>query len=88
MRDGGKTYVTVAPGGAEVLKKAVAPAVLERGVRKPSVAARVRELSAAGRTNAEVWDVVRAEFGMPDSKRWHVAWYVADARRRAARARA
>ena len=54
--------------------------------KSPSVASRCRELFAAGKTNEETWAVVRVEFAMADSKKWHVAWHRADGKRKAAKA--
>jgi hypothetical protein len=53
--------------------------------KKPTIASRVRGLVTAGKTNDEIWLIVKAEFGMPDDKRWFVGWYRADMKRRAAR---
>ena len=66
-----------------VTAKAAKSAAKDRG---PSVASRCRELFAAGKDNSAIWDVVRAEFKLPDSKKWFVAWYRADERRKSERA--
>jgi hypothetical protein len=54
-------------------------------IKAPTVASRCRELFAAGKTNEETWAVVKSEFSMADSKKWHVAWHRADGKRKAAK---
>ena len=62
------------------------PAPKAKKEGKPTIAGRCRELFTKGGGNDDVWQVVRAEFKLPDSKKWFVAWYRADEKRKAARA--
>lgn len=42
---------------------------------KPTVAGRCQELVLAGKTNAEIWALVQAEFDLDDSKKSYPGWY-------------
>lgn len=42
---------------------------------KQSVASVVRGLVAAGKTNAEIWEVIKPQFNLGDDKRHYPGWY-------------
>lgn len=71
----------------EQLKAALKPTKIPKHVgivaRKPSVSGRCCELIRAGKTNLEIWEVIKAEFGFADQKkRAYPAWNRSDMRRR------
>jgi hypothetical protein len=41
-----------------------------------------RELILAGKTNTEVWEVIKKQFNLEDTKRSYPAWYRSDMKRR------
>jgi hypothetical protein len=42
--------------------------------RKASVSGTIQSLISAGKTNAEIWDDVKVQFNMDDSKKYYPAW--------------
>jgi len=53
------------------------------GTKRVSVASTARELIAAGKTNDEVWVMLKRQFNLDDSKKGYPGWYRADMVRRA-----
>lgn len=47
-----------------------------------TVSTAARELIVAGKTNAEVWEVIKKEFDLDDSKKSYPAWYRSDCKRK------
>jgi hypothetical protein len=47
----------------------------ERKPRGPSVSSTVKELCEAGKTNEDIWPVIKERFSLPDEHKWYVAWY-------------
>lgn len=49
---------------------------------KHTVSSVARDLIVAGKTNAEVWEVISKEFNLDDGKKGYPAWYRADCKRK------
>ena len=49
---------------------------------KKSIAATCRELILAGKTDDEIWPVLKKTFKMDDSKRRYIAWYRSEVKRK------
>lgn len=49
---------------------------------KRTVSSVARDLIVAGKTNAEVWEVISKEFNLDDGKKGYPAWYRADCKRK------
>ncbi len=47
----------------------------EAAVEKETVTSVSRQLIKDGKTNKEVWDVIKAKFSLDDSKKSYPAWY-------------
>lgn len=47
-----------------------------------TVSSVARDLIVAGKTNAEVWEVISKEFNLDDGKKGYPAWYRADCKRK------
>lgn len=62
--------------------KAPAKAAAPAKEKKPTIAARVRELVNQGLDNATIWKMVQPEFGIEDRHRGMVSWYRNDMLRR------
>lgn len=45
------------------------------GKKRVSCASTARDLIRAGKTNAEVWEVIQKEFKLDDSKKHYPSWY-------------
>lgn len=52
--------------------------------KKPSVscASTARELIKAGKSNEEVWEVIKEKFKLDDSKRHYPSWYRSEMKRK------
>ena len=59
-------------------KKVTAP---KKKDGKPSVASVIRELVAEGKTNAEIWVIIKKQFKLDDGKKYYPAWYRKQAER-------
>ena len=46
-----------------------------------SVSSRCRELIRAGKSDAEVWAIIKPEFSLSDAKKTYPAWYRSEIRR-------
>lgn len=76
---------------AEETTGAQAPEPAKRGRKAPAepkaprttIGGTIRDLHAAGKTNAEVWAIVQPQFGLDDGKKWYVSWYLWQARKKA-----
>lgn len=51
------------------------PAAVTAIIKKPSMSGRVVELALKGRSNKEITEVLRKEFGLPDNHGHYAAWY-------------
>ena len=51
-------------------------------VHKQTVSSVCRQLIAEGKTNEEVWSIVKPLFDMPDTKKGYPAWYRADMKKK------
>src|SRR5574337_404406 len=49
--------------------------------KRVSCASVAREMILSGKTNAEVWPVIKAQFNLDDSKKHYPAWYRCELRR-------
>jgi hypothetical protein len=80
----GKAKVLVRIASASEAPRAEAPKRNGKEPKPPrvSIGGTIRELHAAGKTNAEIWAVVQPQFSMPDTKKWYVSWYIWDAKRK------
>lgn len=82
------------PTAAQPTKKAPTPAKKtiepkakkEKPAKAPrvSIGSTVRSLIEAGKTNAEIWPIIKKQFNLDDNKKWYPAWYRSDQARRAA----
>lgn len=58
----------------------------EPKARKPSVSSTVKELCEAGKSNEQIWPVIKERFSLPDEHKWYVAWYRRHHQRKAEKA--
>ena len=73
-----------------VKKQAAAKKLLKVGVEgkvkatksERTVSSVARELIVAGKTNAEVWEVISKEFKLDDGKKGYPAWYRSEVKRK------
>ena len=63
-------------------KAAKAPASTEAKPKRTSISATARELILAGKTNQEVWAIIKDAFGLDDSKKHYPAWYRCEMKRK------
>lgn len=56
-------------------KAASKTAAAKKAGGKATIAGRCRELLAAGKSNETIWPVIKAEFGLPESKNTYPAYY-------------
>jgi hypothetical protein len=68
--------------------KAEAPAKPKRRAKEPkaprvTVGGTIRELHAAGKSNADIWAAIQPQFGLSADKKWYVSWYLWQARKKA-----
>ncbi len=64
-----------APKKVKEPKAAKVKKVKEPKVKKETVAGTVREMVEAGKTNPEIWEVIKAKFKLDDAKKYYPSWY-------------
>ena len=67
-----------APDGSKLVGKQTSKAKPKKAPaasQGPTIAGRIRELVAKGKSNAEIWAVIQPEFDIADDKRWYPSWY-------------
>jgi hypothetical protein len=64
------------PAATKATKKAAEPKV-----KKAGISATARELILAGKTNQEVWEVLKQQFDLDDSKKHYPTWYRCEMKR-------
>lgn len=69
---------------AESAKKADAKIASDgmEGHETRTVSSACRQLVKAGKTNAEIWEIVKKEFKLTDNKKHYPAWYRAEVARK------
>lgn len=70
---------------AEAIKagrRAADPVVQDKPAKAKGVSAVARELILAGRTNQEVWAVIKEAFNLDDSKKHYPTWYRCEMKRK------
>jgi hypothetical protein len=80
-----KPKAVAKPKAAELSGDAPEPKVKETKVSEPkseTVSSVARKLIVGGKTNLEVWDIIKERFGLDDAKRGYPAWYRGDMRRK------
>ena len=55
--------------------------VVEIKAKKLGISATARELILSGKTNQEVWEVLKQQFNLDDSKRHYPTWYRCEMKR-------
>lgn len=53
----------------------------EAGVKKVTVSSMARDMIARGKTNEQVWDALKSNFKLDDSKKHYPSWYRAAMKR-------
>lgn len=66
---------------AKAGRRAAGP-VGEAKVKKVGVSSVARDLILAGKTNQEVWEVLKEQFNLDDSKRHYPTWYRCEMKRK------
>lgn len=68
---------------AKVVKagRCAADPVVEVKPKKMGISATARELILAGKTNQEVWEALKQQFNLDDSKRHYPTWYRCEMKR-------
>lgn len=61
-------------------RRAVDP-VVEVKTKKLGISATARELILSGKTNQEVWEILKQQFNLDDSKRHYPTWYRCEMKR-------
>ena len=61
-------------------RRAVDP-VVEVKAKKTGISATARELILSGKTNQEVWEVLKQQFNLDDSKKHYPTWYRCEMKR-------
>ena len=56
-------------------------AVVEAKVKKMGISATARELILSGKTNQEVWEALKQQFNLDDSKKHYPTWYRCEMKR-------
>jgi hypothetical protein len=70
-----RVLAIVAAAKSAAAKKVAKPAKsAAKADRKVSVSGAIQSLISAGKTNAEIWDDVKVQFNMDDSKKYYPAW--------------
>ncbi len=89
-RDQYARFITNGPGAAVTcdLKAAQQSLVRVSETRSQSstrstVSSTTRALIRAGKTNAEVWEIIKSQFNLDDSKRHYPSWYRSEMKRTA-----
>ena len=62
-------------------RRAADPVVQDKPAKAKGVSAVARELILAGRTNQEVWAVIKEAFNLDDSKKHYPSWYRCELKR-------
>lgn len=63
-------------------KATKAPASTEAKPKRTGISATARALILAGKTNQEVWDVLKSSFNLDDSKKHYPTWYRCEMKRK------
>lgn len=63
-------------------RRAADPVVQDKPTKAKGVSAVARELILAGRTNQEVWAVIKEAFNLDDSKKHYPTWYRCEMKRK------
>ncbi len=73
----------VAEPKAKVIKagRRAADPVVEAKPKKMGTSATARELILSGKTNQEVWEVLKQQFNLDDSKKHYPTWYRCEMKR-------
>ncbi len=53
-----------------------------KSVKKQTIASTCRSMIIAGRSDSQIWAVLRRVFKMDESKRYYITWYRCEVRRR------
>jgi hypothetical protein len=61
--------------------KAVAKPAPAASTKKTSISATARSLILDGKTNQEVWEIIKSEFNLDDSKKHYPTWYRCEMKR-------
>lgn len=75
-----KPVSTKEPKVIKAGRRAVDP-VVEVKPKKLGISATARELILSGKTNQEVWEVLKQQFNLNDSKRHYPTWYRCEMKR-------
>lgn len=67
--------------GVDPLSSPASNAAKVKKVRRVSVSARARELILAGKSNADTWSALKAEFKLTEDKKHYPSWYRSQLRR-------
>lgn len=62
-------------------RRAVDPVVEVKATKKTGISATARELILSGKTNQEVWEVLKQQFNLGDSKKHYPTWYRCEMKR-------
>lgn len=63
-------------------KAAKAPASTETKPKRAGISATARELILAGKSNQEVWTILKETFGLDDGKKHYPSWYRCEMKRK------
>jgi hypothetical protein len=74
----------IAAAAKEIIKKVSEKKSAERFTGKRTVSAVCRAMIVDGKTNAEIWAVIKEEFKLGDNKKHYPAWYRSEAKRKEA----
>lgn len=66
---------------AEASKAKVTKKTAEPKAKKTGISATARELILSGKTNQEVWEVLKQQFNLDDSKKHYPTWYRCEMKR-------
>ena len=66
---------------AEAPKAKVTKKTAEPKAKKTGISATARELILSGKTNQEVWEVLKQQFNLDDSKKHYPTWYRCEMKR-------
>jgi len=69
------------PVVTEEPKTKVAKKAIEPKAKKAGISATARELILSGKTNQEVWEALKQQFNLDDSKKHYPTWYRCEMKR-------
>ena len=69
------------PKVAKAGRRDTDPVVEVKTTKKAGISATARELILSGKTNQEVWEVLKQQFNLDDSKKHYPTWYRCEMKR-------